>query len=453
VVATFAKGRITLDEFEEEFRSLPPAFRRPTRASREDIIRGLVTRRMLALAARTEGLGPPGYSPLDERMQVRALLAARGLRPARDIREAGQSWIRFREIVRAALGGEEAEVFIDPLALRRAEVDESAAPEFATDARSQAPPEMFYLEEEGAVRSCQGTIESRSGHYWAHCGSNDPTLVLSSDDIIYLEALYGPVEGFIHRFELRLDPQPKPAARAVQASGPAAERTEDARPWPEWLRTLLAFLGLGALIGFAAYADLRRRRKWIGIAGQIGFTCDLRRLHRQVRELPKVGIQRGMLTDVKAILRGRIDGCEAFIVPCTTGVTRSTSQWHTVACLHLPGRALPTFDLRPSDAAPPASPFAPLPFTFPDDPAFSRACRLLGSDADALRALFGPDVRSFLADPANAGWYVEGKDDWLVLRPQEAVADWKLDGFVRDVARIAAVFRVPRTETTEPGRA
>ena len=196
-VAKFSRGEITLEEVRREIRSLPPGLKFRSSAFVKELTATLVARRALAEEARAAGLQADGTTALAERTLVRALLEKEGFHTPRDHAEAKEHMTRFKELTARAVDGP-VEYDVDLLA--RVVVDE-IEPVDPPERAPSSPPEPFFLESPVFEETCDGVIFA--DHLWCFgfCDwGDDFPGALASDDVLWLESTYGPLEGFLHRF-------------------------------------------------------------------------------------------------------------------------------------------------------------------------------------------------------------------------------------------------------------
>lgn len=122
-----------------------------------------------------------------------------------------------------------------------------------------------------------------------------------------------------------------------------------------------------------------------------------------------------------SVMRGTIGGSPAvlFDYHVTTGTSknRDTSRL-TVAAFDLASKRLPVFEARGGQnnwvtrLLGKAS--GDHVIDFPDDPDFARSFHVTGGDAQAVRRLFSPGARSFLAR-RRAGWMFRSNGRWLLM--------------------------------------
>ena len=112
----------------------------------------------------------------------------------------------------------------------------------------------------------------------------------------------------------------------------------------------------------------------------------------------------------------------------------------TVACFRLGEKTLPDFDLRPElTYHKVVSAFGYQDIDFATHPEFSKSYLLRGSDENAIRMLFRPDMLNFFA--GQKGWSVEVRGNWLVVYGLDhTVQPQDLPGFLEQTMRVFRLF-------------
>jgi hypothetical protein len=195
VVATFRRGQITLADVVREVRSLAPGLKHGTPPFLQRVAVGLVMRRALSEEAKAAGIAVPRGAWRDRRL-VRALLEKEGLRPPRNHVEAREHLRRFAVLALRASG----DVQVKSELLTEIPGDVFGPVEPVPGAVKLGRREPFFLSSpEGGDFACDGEIAG--GWYQGMCEGFDTLLdALGPEHVVYLEATYGPVEGFLHRF-------------------------------------------------------------------------------------------------------------------------------------------------------------------------------------------------------------------------------------------------------------
>lgn len=210
-----------------------------------------------------------------------------------------------------------------------------------------------------------------------------------------------------------------------------------------------AVVGVSVLAALAVFLWLRRREAerreaFAGLAASLGFSwaeeddsllsSDLAGLHL---------MRQGRRRRVRNVLRRSRAGAETvcFDYQYTTSSGKN-SQTHrqSVVALHLPGRAFPSFELRPEHLLHKlGSAFGYRDIDFDSSPEFSRRYLLRGEDETAIRALFGPSVLHALEQ--QPGWAVEATGDWLIVyRPRKRARADDLPTFLEEGRAITRVL-------------
>ena len=130
---------------------------------------------------------------------------------------------------------------------------------------------------------------------------------------------------------------------------------------------------------------------------------------------------------------------EMFLADVRVGSGKN-SYTQTVACFHLAERRLPAFELSPESWAHKiAQAFGYKDIDFESSPEFSKNYLLRGEDEDAVRGLFGADLRNFFT--GEKGWTVEGAGDWLcAYRHIRTVSPKDIRSFLEQAEAVAQQF-------------
>ncbi len=189
--------------------------------------------------------------------------------------------------------------------------------------------------------------------------------------------------------------------------------------------TLIALVAVGivAVVVAIVVADRaywkRRRERWAAAAVELGLAvAEGAELLDRFRALPTFG--KGHKRRVRNLVRGSTWGPEVWLADYSyvTGGGKSQQQHlETVCVLRVQGLSLPTFEMAPEDPLSDrlAALFGIPEIDFDDDPAFSKAYRLVGPDEQAIRAAFNLGVRSQLAQRPTRVAHLEAAGDALLV--------------------------------------
>jgi hypothetical protein len=213
---------------------------------------------------------------------------------------------------------------------------------------------------------------------------------------------------------------------------------------PEWLLIVPVVVLIATAAGIAVTME-RRRGDALARAGRelgLEFTREGDLLPHGLHRLPFFHGGTG-----RNFLRGAAAGGELLVFDYSTGARRdrgaSSQRSHTVAAFRFRGLELPAFELGPAGVlARIAAALGARAIDFADHPEFSRRFTLSGADESAVRALFTPPVRQFLAGlERKRRREVEARGEWLVVyRTGDKVRPRALGAFVADAT--AAVARI-----------
>ena len=184
---------------------------------------------------------------------------------------------------------------------------------------------------------------------------------------------------------------------------------------------VIALIVIGVVAGVAAIRLAerawwkRRRERWAATAVELGLSvADGPELLDRFGSLPL--FQKGRDRRVRNLVRGSAWGPEVWIADYVyvTGGGKSRQQHRATVCvLRSSGHSLPRFELAPED--PISHRLGPLfgirEVGFDDDPAFSRAYRVVGPDEAAVRAAFTQGVRSQFVQRATRVAHLEAEGD------------------------------------------
>ena len=181
----------------------------------------------------------------------------------------------------------------------------------------------------------------------------------------------------------------------------------------------------------------RRRERWAAAAVELGLSvADGSELLDRFGSLPL--FQKGRDRRVRNLVRGSTWGREVWIadyVYATGGGKGQQQHRATVCILSASGRSLPRFELAPED--PISHRLGPLfgirEIGFDDDPAFSKAYRVVGPDEAAVRAAFTPGVRSQLAQRPTRVAHLEADGDAMLVHTGRLIDP----GTARDLLQLA----------------
>lgn len=214
--------------------------------------------------------------------------------------------------------------------------------------------------------------------------------------------------------------------------------------------TPLAVMSACAAVAAASYAwnsyqERKRREALCGVAVRLGLDfeeSDYSLDHSASSRLPL--FNHGHSRAYKNIMRGKPDGTSGVIL-CdyrdTTGWgSNKTTHSQTVAVLNYARGGLPDFELRPENVLHKLGTlFGYQDIDFPESPAFSQGYLLRGKGEEAIRRLFGLNLRQFFE--AHPGWSVEGGFDCLaVYLPDKLVAPEAFPAFLDEVRLLLWAF-------------
>ncbi len=220
VVVSWSLGSVTRRELEAELRELPPGLKFDSDYFIQSLAYALAARKALAKEARGRGI-VAASGPFEERRLVRSLVAQElGPKP-RNHEEALGHHERFIELVNLSLRGT---VALEEGELKKIKVDPTAPVIAPAKSEFSGPAEGFFLAQRDGYK-CDGIIYPDHHWYQGACEGDDPDLLTLLDlDVLYLEATYGPVEGFLHRFAFDA------RERVIVISSVHTSRSADAMP-------------------------------------------------------------------------------------------------------------------------------------------------------------------------------------------------------------------------------
>jgi len=214
-------------------------------------------------------------------------------------------------------------------------------------------------------------------------------------------------------------------------------------------------VALGVLVGLAALATAliavasaqrRRRQQWQRAALELGlaYSADGGAFVERCAALRL--FQKGHHRRAENVLEGSLWGGPAVFADYryTTGGGKS-SQVHrqTVCLLRESTLALPAFVLRREGVGDRLAQavLGAADLDFADDSAFSRAWVLQGEDEEAVRLLFGPELRLSLRHAPALPVYVEGRGDTLLVHAGRAVRPDSVRDLVQQAQSVMAMVR------------
>lgn len=220
-------------------------------------------------------------------------------------------------------------------------------------------------------------------------------------------------------------------------------------PFVPWLA--IAAGVVGATAAATVYANRRRREALQQYCLVRGYRFERERPGAEAELAAAFGIfAQGHNRRWGATIAGAVGGrpFTAFEYRYVTGSGKNSNHHRLVVLLYeSPGANLPRFNLVPEGFFRRfAQRFGVKDFDFAEDPEFSRAYQLQGDDEAAVRALFTPVRRAFLAAPAPDGGkpsrqHVAGADARLVCwRSGRLPKPDLLDGFLADGDRLRRQF-------------
>ncbi len=191
----------------------------------------------------------------------------------------------------------------------------------------------------------------------------------------------------------------------------------------------LIAVGIVAVVVAIVLADRarwkKRRERWATVAVELGLSvAEGQELLERFASLPL--FQKGHKRRARNLVRGSSWGGEAWLADYqyTTGAGKSQRQHSMTVCvLRRPGLSLPQFEMAPED--PLSDRLAAIlghpDIDFDDDPAFSKAYRLIGPDEPAIRAAFTQSVRSQLAQRPARVEHIEGAGEALLVHHERLI--------------------------------
>jgi len=214
-------------------------------------------------------------------------------------------------------------------------------------------------------------------------------------------------------------------------------------------------VALGVLVGLAALATAliavasaqrRRRQQWQRAALELGlaYSTDGGAFVERCAALKL--FQKGHHRRAENVLEGSLWGGPAVLADYryTTGGGKS-SQVHrqTVCLLRESTLVLPAFVLRREGVGDRLAQavLGAADLDFADDSAFSRAWVLQGEDEEAVRFLFGPELRLSLRHAPALPVYVEGRGDTLLVHAGRAVRPDSVRDLVQQAQSVMAMVR------------
>jgi len=194
--------------------------------------------------------------------------------------------------------------------------------------------------------------------------------------------------------------------------------------------TIESYVGMAAFfaaVAFLVFVRERRRDKALqAFASEVGFSS----MDEIAPELlPGAGT-------VASAIGGTISGRRVVLLDWVRETGRGRHRkTHVTTVAAFNAGALPQFELQKKTLLT----FGERHVVFQDDPAFSKKLLVSGSDEDAVRQLFNPQLRDFLvAELAEKKFRIEGRGAWiLIYQLHKRVSGKKYRGFFQDAFQVA----------------
>jgi hypothetical protein len=200
---------------------------------------------------------------------------------------------------------------------------------------------------------------------------------------------------------------------------------------------------LGAIvIVLTQYLAAQRRKQFKEEASRLGLRYAPGSGAIRIGDMKHPLFELGHGHELSNVLDGAFGGVNArvFEYQYSTGSGKNRSTYVQTVAAFQTGEPLPAFEMFPERFY---HRFAELlgskDIDFAWNPAFSAEYRLLGRDAEAVRALFNSPISTALAE--NPGWTVEGVGRSLIVyRSHERIQPRGLETFLKQTVEIARAF-------------
>lgn len=212
--------------------------------------------------------------------------------------------------------------------------------------------------------------------------------------------------------------------------------------------TLLVVAAVAVVVVLAVVTTTRQQRQreqaWADVALQLGLAGRPGQdLLDRFGSLPF--FRKGHSRKVRALVHGAPWGPEVWLgdYQWVTGSGKSQSTHRVTFCLvNDPRLALPHFELTPEhpllDRVATLLGFGDVDFD--DDPEFSRAYRVTGLDAGALRQAFTPEIRSQLMHRPDRLPYLSGAGSVLLFHTGRLIDPATAHDLLRHIQELHAIF-------------
>lgn len=216
--------------------------------------------------------------------------------------------------------------------------------------------------------------------------------------------------------------------------------------WAPWVAVVVAIVAVWLII--QAVQNRKRTEALTVVAQEIGFYFQGEDWNgpQQAPQLQTALFDKGRAREFRNIMTGSAAGFRAalFDYSFTVGHGRGQRTYtQTVAAFSKIGAFLPQFALQPKGIWQKiGNAFTHKDINFDSHPVFSGACQLRGSDELQMRALFTPQVLSFLETlDRNKKWRLEGGNDTLIVyRAGKRVNPGDFRSYLEETSAIATSF-------------
>jgi hypothetical protein len=207
--------------------------------------------------------------------------------------------------------------------------------------------------------------------------------------------------------------------------------------------------GLGVLLAVVLAVigvQRRRRQQWQRAALELGLAYSAEGGAFVARCAALKLFQKGHHRRAEVVLEGSLWGGPAVLADYryTTGGGKSSKvHRQTICLLREPTLALPAFVLRREGVGDRLAQavLGAADLDFADDAAFSRAWVLQGEDEEAVRLLFGPELRLSLLHAPALPVYVEARGDTLLVHAGRVVRPDSVRDLVQQAQSVMAMVR------------
>lgn len=230
----------------------------------------------------------------------------------------------------------------------------------------------------------------------------------------------------------------------------------------DWLEYVIPISIVGGIITIAVvaiiwgnYLEKKRREAMEATSQLMGFTYAATVAADRLAELRSFELfNRGHSFHGRNLLTGKVGDTDIILIDyryCTGSGKHKQTHDQTVIILPDGGAGLPDFQLTPENFFHRIGQlFGYQDINFAENPTFSKRYLLRGSNEEAIRQAFVPEVLDHFAE--NWGWSVESRGgQLLVCRASNLCGPDKCPEFVAEAARIRALFGAREAGTERQG--